>query len=196
MSKLAIFGSSGHAKDIALIHKQNEQNCEIVFIEPQNEAETIKNLNKKGFDFIIGVGDNHVRKEIAQKHSHLRWTNVISRQACVSDNQELGVGLFIGFGVYLSDNVKVDDHAIIHCNSVVGHDANIGKYVQLSPGVCIGGNGVMIEEGSYIGPNVTIINKALTVGEWSRISLASTVTGSIPPHVLYQTVHKKVILGI
>ncbi len=140
MNKLAIFGSSGHAKDIASVQKDNNSDCEVYFIEPQGEGETVNKLEEDGFEFIIGIGDNNIRKKVAQKYSHLHWANVVSHQAHVPADLQLGRGLFIGFGVYLSYNVEVHDHTIIHCNSVIGHDTVIGKYAQIAPGVCIGGN--------------------------------------------------------
>lgn len=193
--KLAIFGSSGHAKDISLVFNQDNRDGVVHFIEPSNEAQTVEELSQDGFNFIIGVGDNRVRKKIADRYTSLSWSNVISRNSQISNDAKLGLGIFIGFGVFVSSNVMICDHAIIHCNSVIGHEAVIESFAQVAPGVCIGGNGVNLKEGSFVGANATILNKAITVGEWSKISLASVVTETVPPEVLYQTIHKKIVIG-
>ena len=196
MNKLAIFGSSGHAKDIALTYRENKKNSEIIFIEPNQELSIVRELSEKNFGFVIGIGDNRARKQLADRYTSLRWESVISRRAFLPSDLKLGVGVFIGFGVYLSHNVKIDDHVIINCNSIVGHDAVVSRFAQVSPGVCIGGNGVNLGEGAFIGPNATIINRPIEIGEWSKVGIASVVAGNIPPNTLHQMVYKNVSLGI
>jgi sugar O-acyltransferase (sialic acid O-acetyltransferase NeuD family) len=196
MAKVGIFGSSGHARDIASIIKERDSNCVVQFIEPAEEAELVEKLANEGYKFIIGIGDNKIRKKVAEKYPHLTWENVISLRAHIPVDARFGTGLFIGFGTYISHSVEVNDHAIIHCNTVIGHETVIEKFAQIAPGVCIGGNGVTLKEGTFIGANATILNKALIIGEWSMVSLASVVTDNIPPGVLHQTVHKKVVLGM
>lgn len=196
MIKLGIFGSSGHARDIASIFNSNNADGLVSFINQEDESKIVKDLSKNGYVFIIGVGDNRTRKRIALKYSNLRWQSVICNTAHVSFDARIGIGTFIGHGAYVSSNSQILDHAIIHCSTVVGHDALVESFAQAAPGCCIGGNGVILREGAFLGANTTIINKSIEVGAWSMVSLGSVICENIPSEVLYQTIQKKVTLKI
>jgi sugar O-acyltransferase (sialic acid O-acetyltransferase NeuD family) len=196
MVKLGIFGTSGHARDIASIFQANKTVGVVTFIDQENEFEMVKKLRKKGFVFIIGVGDNRLRKKIAMRYTDLIWENVISTSAHISSDVRIGQGVFIGHGAYLSTNIQISDHVIIHCSSVIGHETVLEDFSQAAPGCCIGGGGVLVKEGVLLGANTTIINKPIEIGAWSMISLGSIITESVPSGVLYQALHKKITLKI
>jgi acetyltransferase EpsM len=61
--------------------------------------------------------------------------------------------------VFLSHNVKIGSHVVINANSTIGHHAVVSNFSQVCPNVSIGGNGVIIGEGAYLGPNVAVVNK-------------------------------------
>jgi UDP-3-O-[3-hydroxymyristoyl] glucosamine N-acyltransferase len=56
------------------------------------------------------------------------------------------------------------NHCIVNCNSSIGHDTVLKSFSQIASGVCIGGTGVEIGEGAFIGLNSTIINKPIKIG--------------------------------
>jgi acetyltransferase-like isoleucine patch superfamily enzyme len=196
VGKIAIFGESGHAQDIASLIAANDSQTHIAFIAVKDEPKEVARLAEDGFRFIIGVGDNKIRREIALRHDGLPWISVISAGAHVPKGVFVGNGVFVGFAAYLSYNVSLGNHSIVHCNSVIGHDARLGPFSQVAPGVCVGGNGVNIEEGAFIGTNATILNKRLTIGAWSKVSLSSVVSEDLAPNTLFQTVYKRVTLGL
>ena len=196
MQKIAVFGESGHAQDIASVINANASETQIELVGEVDEAKSVEKLVIDGFRFIIGIGDNKIRKKIAERYAAIPWTTVISSGAHVPSSAVIENGVFVGFGVYLSYNVHVKEHSIVHCNSVIGHDTKLEAFSQICPGVCIGGNGVTVGEGALIGTNATILNKRLTIGAWSKVSLASVVTNDIQPGHLHQTVNKKVVLRL
>ena len=64
----------------------------------------------------------------------------------------------------------------------LGHDAAIGDYATLSPGVNVSGN-VDVGEGVYVGTNAAIRDK-VRVGEWSVVAGGAFVHADVPPRVM------------
>jgi hypothetical protein len=61
IDKLAIYGESGHAKDIEIIVRNKNPDCEIVFFPHENEREFVDEYSSSNFKFIIGIGRNSSR---------------------------------------------------------------------------------------------------------------------------------------
>ena len=66
------------------------------------------------------------------------------------DYVEIGEGVVVCAGSILTVNIVVEPHAQINLDCTVGHDAVIGAYSTLSPGVHISGN-VTLEPYTFIG---------------------------------------------
>jgi acetyltransferase-like isoleucine patch superfamily enzyme len=192
--KLAIFGSSGHAFDIQSTFLKLYPNGKVAFIKSDQENYYVEKYSNNGYGFIIGIGDNHRRKSISEKYKKLNWVSVISDSVFIGQGTTFEEGNFVGFGVFISHNVKVAKHTIINSNSTVGHDAVLCDYSHICTNVSIGGNGVTIENGAFLGSSVVTINKPITIGEWSQISLGSVVSKSIPARKLFIQYRKEVIL--
>lgn len=195
-ARVAIFGTAGHAQDIAACLQARDPACEIAYISAEDEAAQVQTLRERGYRFIIGIGDNALRARLAQRYAELDWTVAVDPRAQLPAGMTLEPGVFIGFGVYVSHHVHIGQHAIVHANSVIGHDAQLGPFSQVAPGVCIGGNGVVLGEGAFVGANATIINKPLRIGAWAVVGMAGVVAENVPDHHLFQTVHKRMFLQL
>ena len=194
IEKLAIFGDSGHAKDIEIIVRNKNPNCKIVFITHENESKIVEECSSYDFKFIIGIGNNSKRLEISNKYQSLNWVSVIAESCVYSPDINLGEGSFIGHSVFISHNVKIGSHVIINANASIGHDATISNYSQICPSSTIGGNGVTIGEGTFLGSSVTVINKKISIGDWSDISFGSIISKDVASNVVYQQYRKEIIL--
>ena len=189
--KLAIFGSSGHAFDNQSTFLKMYPNGKVAFIKSDQENYYVEKYSNSGYGFIIGIGDNRKRKSIAEKYKNLNWVSVISDSAFIGHGTTFEEGNFVGFGVFISHNVKVSKHTIINANSTVGHDTVLCDYSHVCTNVSIGGNGVIIEKGAFLGSSVVIINKSISVGEWSQISFGSVVSKSISAKKLFQAISER-----
>jgi UDP-3-O-[3-hydroxymyristoyl] glucosamine N-acyltransferase LpxD len=93
----------------------------------------------------------------------------------IGDDVEIGANNNISRGVAgatrIADNVKID--ALVY----IGHDAVLGKHVEIMAGVIVAGF-VRIEERVSIGMNACIRNR-ITLGERCTIGMGSTVTRSV-----------------
>ena len=75
----------------------------------------------------------------------------------------------------IEDNAKID--SLVH----IGHDAYLGKNVEIPAGAIIGGF-VILEEGSYVGINATLRNR-IKVGKNAFIGMGAVVTKSVEDDV-------------
>ncbi|MGF1372539.1 acyltransferase [Streptococcus infantarius] len=87
------------------------------------------------------------------------------RTFSVIKNSQLHSNIFIGFKAYI-ENVEIADN------------------VQIATGAVISGgdSGILIEEGCWLGANVTIQGKNIKIGNHSVIGANTFITHSIPPH--------------
>ena len=73
----------------------------------------------------------------------------------------------------IEDHVKID--ALVH----VGHDNRLGRNVEITCGVVVGGFND-VGEGTFLGLNAVTRNR-ITLGDGSRISMGAVVTQSVAP---------------
>ena len=192
MTKIGIFGPSGFARDVGDIAlalgfepiyvagDQLDADClnsdEDVVLERE-----IHHLGAAGF--AIGIGDNLVRRRVAEKYSsQLRFVNLIHPSATFGSGQiraiDGKVGVTVCSGVRLTNNIKVGSFTIFNLNATVGHDSIIEDFVNISPGANISGN-THIETGCWIGTGATINqgdpNQKMRIGCDTMIGSGSVV---------------------
>jgi acetyltransferase-like isoleucine patch superfamily enzyme len=99
---------------------------------------------------------------------------------------EIGTGVVICAGSILTVNIQVQDHAQINLDCTIGHDAVIGAYSTVSPGVHISGN-VTLEPYTFLGTGVVTVNgvpgRPLTVGTGAVVGAGAVVTKDVPAGV-------------
>ena len=75
-------------------------------------------------------------------------------------------------------NTVIGDYAKLDTLVHIGHDVNIGKNVEITAGVIVGGFAT-IEDGAWIGINACIRNR-ISIGENALIGMGAVVTKSVP----------------
>lgn len=180
-----IIGIGSHAEVIANLIK-----CEYKFISwGKNENyDNLENLDKtNSYQFVIGIGDNYIRKEIDFyiKNNFLNYSyvNVISSNAYISENAKIGVGNVICPGVIIQNNVTIGDHNILNTKSSVDHDCEVNSFVHIAPNVTLCGS-VKIHEGVFIGVNSSVVPK-VAVRAWSFYKAQSLVKDTTVPIPIY-----------
>lgn len=92
-------------------------------------------------------------------------------------------GVVVCAGSILTVNISVQAHAQINLDCTVGHDAVIGAYSTLSPGVHISGN-VTLEPHTFLGTGAVTVNglpgKPLVIGEGAVVGAGAVVTKDVP----------------
>jgi acetyltransferase EpsM len=156
----------------------------------------IENLNSNippNANFICGIGNNKLRKEVVIKLNKKippnRWVNAIHPTSIISLSCKLGVGIFIAAGVILSSNSKIDNHVIINTGSSIDHDCVINKFVHIAPGCRLCGT-VTVGPITLIGVGTSIIPD-ITVGSNCIVGAGSVVLSNITDNTTTYGIVKK-----
>lgn len=106
---------------------------------------------------VIAIGDPATRVRI-DAALEANWTRLNFGRTHI--DLDCGDGTIICPGAILTVGVWVGCHVIINLNCTVGHNAHIGDFTTLSPGVHVSGN-VYIGKRCYIGSGAVIREKVL-----------------------------------
>ena len=159
ISKLVIFGSSGHAKVIVDIIESNPDFKLVGFIDkfrPVGEVilgykvigdeNSLTNLmiDHNFHQGVVGIADNFVRSKIVGFVRELvpkfHFVNCIHKSANISKHCHLGVGNVIMPGVTVNAETIISNHCILNTNSSLDHDCKMEEFSSLAPNSVVGGN--------------------------------------------------------
>ena len=159
-NKLLIIGSGGLAKSILDSISKNNITEVVGFIdEYKNKGEKINDLkivgkirdirnfvkNKEVNSFIIGVGDNFLRKSIYEQIMSLKLRNfkpisIIDKTATISSYASIGKGCYIAPKTVIQTSTKIGILNVINIGTIIDHDNKIGNFSSTAPGCVTGGN--------------------------------------------------------
>lgn len=112
--------------------------------------------------FIIAIGDNAVRKAIAEKLD-VQWHTAIHPSAVVSEFATIGEGSMILPNAVINSCASVGAHCIINTASVVEHDNVIGNFAHISPKAALAGH-VTVGELTQVGIGASVRQNATICG--------------------------------
>lgn len=193
MSDIGIFGTSGHAREVADVA------CDLgyrpVFIAHdraaledwafEDEAILEADLRARDWTFAIGIGDNARRQAVALRHAQLPFANLVHPTATFGQRQRASVdaarGAIVCAGARLTNNIALGAFVVVNRDANIGHDCSIGDFVHLAPRACVSGNvrigtrawigaGAVINQGTptrplVIGDDVVIGSGAVVIGD-------------------------------
>ena len=204
--KVVIIGAGGHAKVIAdIIIKSGDE--VVGFLDDNIEKDTIvidnykvigktedclKLKENKELYFIIAIGNNFTRKDIAEKYN-LNYYTAIHPTAVIGMQVQIEEGTVIMANTCINTNTKIGKHCIINTGAIDEHDNIIDDYVHISPnatlcGTVIVGEGTHIGAGSVIKNNITITNNCI-------IGAGAIVVKNIEESGIYVGIPAKLIKG-
>ncbi|MEQ8459902.1 MAG: acetyltransferase [Sandaracinaceae bacterium] len=143
---------------------------------------------------VIGVGNPVVRRKIAfelAEATDAKFATLQHPRAWVGRNVAIGDGSILCAGVQVTCDISLGRHVILNLNTTVGHDAVIGDFVTVAPGVSISG-AVRCGEGTDLGTGSSLI-QSVEIGAWSVVGAGSVVVKPIPANVTAVGVPAKVI---
>ena len=166
MRNLIIIGGGSHAKVIADIAASLDFN--ILGVLDDNADTThfpdydvlgkvedcVKFADKA--QFIIAIGNNAVRKQIAEKYN-LDFATLVHPRAFISPKAKIGKGTVVMPMAVVNTNASVGEHCIINSAAVVEHASRVGNFVLVSPQVSLCGT-VTVGDNCHIGAGASVIN--------------------------------------
>ena len=191
-SRVYVIGCGGHAKVVVATLLDAGYDVAAVFDDDSARwGTTLSGIpivgpiaaikQRERFPAIIAIGNNRVRKEIAEGLD-LEWLTVVHPKASFDASVELGEGTVVFCGAVIQPDTRVGDHAIINTAASVDHDCLIGDYVHLAPGVHLAG-GVLVGEGAFLGIGSNVV-PGVNIGPWATVGAGACVLRSVPREVV------------
>ena len=184
---ISIIGAGGHSKVIIDIICELG-NYNIVGIYDDNKIGYFSGIkiigkiteidNKKNDYFIIGIGNDKIRKKIAEEYHQLKWATLIHPKTIIAKTATIKEGTVVCAGAIIQTEVEIGKHCIINTNCSIDHESIIGDYCSICPSSTICGQ-VNLGESSFIGANSTII-QTIQIGKECIIGAGSVVIRNIP----------------
>jgi len=126
---------------------------------------------------IIGIGDNRVRRTLAEKID-MEWITVVHPFAWVHPEVPLGEGTIICAGSVVQPGAEIGSHVIINTRSSVDHHCRVGNYAHIAVAHLAGGasvgEGVLMALGSIVLPKIQ-------VGGWATVGAGAVATKDVAP---------------
>jgi len=144
-----------------------------------------KNLKKKKFKFINGIGNfaylNYPSK-FTKIEKKIDFLKLMHNSANIYKNSIIGKGTIVSENVLIKSNVRIGKFCIINSNTIISHDSKIGNFVNISLGAIIAGN-VSIGKNSFVGIGSSIIQNC-KIGKNVLIGAGSVVLKNVPDNVV------------
>jgi sugar O-acyltransferase (sialic acid O-acetyltransferase NeuD family) len=184
-----LYGASGHSKVVIDIVKELNVDIQGV-LDDFPKAETICDiaifqttdvLLGASDLLIISIGNNAVRKKIAEK-MEVNFCTAIHPSAVVSKNAIINPGTVVMPNAVVNAFASIGKHCIVNSGAVVEHDCQIADFVHISPNAALAGD-VSVGEGSQIGIGASVI-QGLTIGKWVTVGAGAVIINDIPDYAV------------
>ena len=191
MSKeVVIIGAGGHGKVIADIVEASGDKL-IGFLDDKLSGKIM------GYDilgtsdnyadypnafFIIAVGNNEIRKKIADKISGVNLYTACHPKAGIANSASIAQGSVVCANSVVAPEVKIGKHCIVNHGAVVDHECQIGAFTHISPNASVCGQ-CEVGENCHIGAGVSIKNNvyicdSVTVGVGAAVTKSINESGT------------------
>ncbi len=163
---IIIIGAGGHAKVIADIVIKSGETL-LGFLDDAavgtvygeytvlgTVADCVKYADEARF--IIGIGNNAIRRKIAEQYA-LDWATAVHPSAQIALGVTLGEGTAVMANAVINSDAAIGRHCIVNTAAVVEHDNVLGDYVHVSPHATLCGV-VTVGDNTQIGAGATVIH--------------------------------------
>lgn len=185
MSKVFLYGASGHAKVIVDIVEAMGDKVVGLIDDNEGIAELLGIPVVHSFTgqspLIISIGSNKIRKMLAEQLP-AQFMTAVHPSAIVSKRATIAEGTVVMQGAVIQSGTHIGRHCIINTGASIDHECEIGDYVHISPHSTLCGN-ITVGEGTWIGAG-SVIRQGATIGAGCMIGAGSVVVSNIPDNVV------------
>ncbi|RAW01285.1 acetyltransferase [Pseudochryseolinea flava] len=138
----------------------------------------------KAASVVVAIGNPLIKRDIVNKikqNTNIEFVTIIHPRAvlCDASTIDVGRGTIITAGSILTTSIRVGQHVLINLNATVGHDAVIGDFTSVMPGVNIAGQ-VEIASAVMIGSGANILNR-IRIGDDAVVGSGAVVLENVLP---------------
>ncbi len=181
-----LYGASGHARVIIDIINANDVVVEELFDDNPNIHELdgypVSHEYHGEQPLIFSIGNNAIRKLLAEKIGDIDYGTAIHPSAITSPNATIDKGTVVMPGAIINCGTSIGKHCIVNTGVSIDHECYIGDYVHISPHATLCGN-VQVGEGTWVGAGTTVI-PGIKIGKWAVVGAGSVVIRDIPDGVI------------
>lgn len=187
MSRLAVFGASGHGKVVA----DTAECCCWTSIDFYDDA--WPSISENGIWGVLGntdvlisrleeydgvvvaIGSNESRK---QKQDFLgrhgaTFPPIIHPSAYVSKHAQIGEGSVVFANAVVNAGSILGRGCIVNTGAIIDHDCLLADFVHVSPRAALAG-GVKVGSGAWVGVGASV-RQLLHIGDWVTVGLGAAV---------------------
>lgn len=195
---LGIWGAGGLGREVLelarIINGTSKRWDDFVFIVDGVTAAEINGVRvleyedaKKRFsnlEVVIAIGEPAVREKKFNllKEDAVKTTTLIHPDVHIPDTTEIGQGVVIQYGCFISCNVTIGNYVYIQPQCNIGHDDKLADGCMISGFANIGG-AVSIGNFTYIGLSA-IIKEGVAVGDNAIVGMGSAVHKDVPDEMI------------
>lgn len=172
MNRLIIIGAGGHGKVVADNAVKNGY-TDIGFVDDHasgrcmgfpivGRCADLPGLDDGATDFVIGIGNNPVRKSITAQYD-VNWVSLVHPSAQLGLGVTIGKGTVVMAGAVINACASVGEHCIVNTGAIVEHDNIIENYAHISPGAALGGT-VQVGALTHVGIGAAVRNNIRICG--------------------------------
>lgn len=201
--RILIFGSGGHAREIACLARDvfaaSGGGSILGFVErdggpalgtamlsiPVLDLEQAKK-HFPGAPCVVAVGESYRRKIIADSAEAAGFVadTLVHPTVVMSEFVHYQPGTVICAGCILTCNIEIGAHVHVNRGVMVSHDTTIGDFATLNPGVRLSGN-VRIGPFATLGVGASVIdgtaNRPLVIHEGAIVGAQACVIDDVAP---------------
>lgn len=201
MERIAIFGAGGLGREILMLIKHiNLRNPQFEFIgffddkypnlKEDNDLPIIGNMQTlndfhESLNLVVAIGHPAIKRMLIEKitNTHIKFPILIHPDVQIEhyQNIRLSEGCIITAGNILTVDITIGRHVLLNLNCTIGHDAVIGDYSALMPGVQVSGN-IKIEEAVFVGTGAMLIRQSV-LGQNAIIGAGAVVREDVPANL-------------
>lgn len=184
---LYIFGSSGHAREVAAYFHSVDISRSIIFVvrePPSPDCISVAEYRSRmehgnPGESILGSGRCDIR---ARMLTEILPPYAIFVHPTATVMGEIGLGCVIAPHVVIAPNAKLADHVLVNYNATIGHDAVVGRLSVVGPTAAVGGC-CRLGERVYIGAGA-LIRERLSVQAGAIIGMGAVVTKDVTENAI------------
>jgi len=187
MSKLAIFGAGGAAREVAqwaiecgfeeIVLSVDDEYFEEKIIDGVDVI-PFTQIEIQNYKWLVAVADPVLRRSIVNKiETKGEFITLIHPTVKALVGSHIGEGVIIAPGVTISINVRIGKHSFVNAQSIIGHDCEIGEYVTISPRAVVSGN-CKVGSGVFLGANSSIREKT-SISDETLVGMGAVVVNDL-----------------
>jgi sugar O-acyltransferase (sialic acid O-acetyltransferase NeuD family) len=193
MTELIVVGTGGLAREFTSAFAGDAGGVRIVGYSSTNQTEhaefglpgtlfqgDISPQRVGTANVVIAIGDPAVRQAIHERLKALGFVfpSLVHPSSVVSDRARLEEGVVVSPQCVVSPHVTLKALSYLNFCCGIGHDATVGRYVQINPGSQLGGFSV-VGDATLIGSGSTILQN-VTIGTRATVASGSVVFSEVP----------------